>query len=45
MAWEVEYTEEFETWWSTLSEEEQAEINTKVELLGGAWPYTASSLR
>jgi hypothetical protein len=33
MAWEVEYTEEFETWWSALSEEEQAEVNTKVELL------------
>jgi hypothetical protein len=33
MAWEVEYTEEFEAWWNTLSEEEQAEVNTKVELL------------
>jgi hypothetical protein len=33
MAWEVEYTDEFESWWNTLSEEEQAEINTKVELL------------
>ena len=33
MAWEVEYTDEFEAWWNTLLEEEQAEINTKVELL------------
>lgn len=33
MAWEVEYTEEFEAWWNTLSEEEQAEVDTKVELL------------
>jgi hypothetical protein len=33
MAWAVEYTREFEAWWDTLSDEEQAEINTKVELL------------
>jgi hypothetical protein len=33
MAWAVEYTPEFEAWWNTLSEEEQAEINTKVGLL------------
>ena len=33
MAWAVEYTDEFETWWNTLSVEEQIEINAKVELL------------
>ena len=26
MAWAVEYTDEFEGWWETLSEEEQVEI-------------------
>lgn len=33
MAWEVEYTSEFELWWSDLSEAEQEEISAKVELL------------
>lgn len=33
MAWAVEYTSEFETWWNTLSELEQIEINAKVEML------------
>lgn len=33
MAWEVEYTDEFAVWWNDLSEEEQEEINAKVELL------------
>ena len=33
MAWEVEYTDEFETWWHSLFEDEQAEINAKVDLL------------
>jgi hypothetical protein len=33
MPWAVEYTSAFEAWWNTLSEDEQAEINTKVELL------------
>jgi hypothetical protein len=33
MVWEVEYTDEFEAWWNTLSEDEQAEVNSKVELL------------
>ena len=33
MAWEVEYTSEFEDWWNTLSEDEQVEISAKVELL------------
>jgi hypothetical protein len=33
MPWAVEYTPEFEAWWDTLSEDEQVEVNTKVELL------------
>jgi len=33
VAWEVEYTDEFETWWESLSEDEQVEISAKVELL------------
>ena len=33
MAWEVEFTDEFEAWWDKLSAEEQEEINAKVELL------------
>ena len=33
MAWEVEYTDEFEAWWNSLSQDEQEEISAKVELL------------
>jgi len=33
MAWEVEFTPEFEKWWNTLSEFEQAEVSAKVALL------------
>jgi hypothetical protein len=33
MAWEVEFTGQFETWWNSLSEDEQVEISAKVELL------------
>jgi hypothetical protein len=33
MAWEVEFTGEFEAWWNDLSTEEQEEIDAKVELL------------
>jgi hypothetical protein len=33
MAWDVEYTDEFEGWWVSLREEEQAEIDRKVQLL------------
>jgi hypothetical protein len=31
--WEVEFTGEFERWWSSLSEDEQEDINAKVILL------------
>jgi hypothetical protein len=33
VAWEIEYTDEFEAWWNSLSETEQEEISAKVELL------------
>jgi len=33
VAWEIEYTDGFEVWWDSLSEEEQEEMNAKVELL------------
>jgi hypothetical protein len=33
VSWAVEYTDEFEAWWDSLSEEEQDEIDTVVELL------------
>src|SRR3984957_18258925 len=33
VAWNVEYTDEFESWWNSLFEDEQTEINVKVELL------------
>lgn len=33
MAWEVEFTDEFERWWNELSVAEQQEISAKVELL------------
>ena len=33
MAWEVEYTDEFEAWWVGLTEEEQIDIDAVVGLL------------
>ena len=33
MAWDVEFTGQFEAWWNSLSEEEQVEVSAKVELL------------
>jgi hypothetical protein len=31
--WEVEFTEEFECWWETLSENEQGRVDARVRLL------------
>jgi hypothetical protein len=31
--WEVEFTDRFERWWNELSEEEQEEIDARVEVL------------
>ena len=33
MSWEVEYTDEFELWWQTLTEREQESLNASVKLL------------
>lgn len=33
MAWEIEFTDEFEDWWGSLSEDEQEVISAKVDLL------------
>ena len=33
MKWEVEYTDEFEDWWESLSEGEQEDISASVQLL------------
>lgn len=33
MAWEVEYTDEFENWWNELSEAEQESVGVSVKLL------------
>jgi len=33
MAWEIEYTNEFEAWWNTLVEAEQESVSAVVELL------------
>jgi len=46
MAWEVEYTDEFEAWWVGLNEEEQIDIDAVVGLLeekGPQLPYPYSS--
>jgi hypothetical protein len=31
--WDVEYTDEFEEWWSTLTDDEQADVSASVTLL------------
>jgi hypothetical protein len=38
LAWDVEYTEGFEAWWSTLSEGEQADVDASVQLLEAYGP-------
>jgi len=46
MEWEVEFTDEFEDWWSELSEAEQEDIAAAVELLeqkGPQLPFPYSS--
>jgi hypothetical protein len=46
MAWEIEYTDEFETWWVSLDEEEQIDVAAVVGLLeqkGPHLPYPYSS--
>jgi hypothetical protein len=46
MAWEVEYTDEFEAWWITLDEREQESVDIAVTLLeekGPRLPFPFSS--
>ena len=46
MAWQVEYTDEFGTWWDELSEDEQIRISASVGLLerrGPNLPFPHSS--
>jgi hypothetical protein len=38
VAWEVEYTDEFEEWWYSLDEPEQASVGTAVEVLAVMGP-------
>ena len=33
MEWDVEFTDEFEDWWTSLNEEEQTSIDASVQLL------------
>ncbi|MCC6198347.1 MAG: type II toxin-antitoxin system RelE/ParE family toxin [Burkholderiales bacterium] len=46
MTWDVEYTDEFEAWWSQLSEAEQESVDASVRLLearGPSLPFPHSS--
>ena|SRR5258705_13959899 len=46
MSWEVEYTDEFESWWTTLDEDEQVSVDASVRLVeryGPTLPYPHSS--
>jgi hypothetical protein len=36
--WEVEYTDEFEQWWQTLTENEQEDLVVSIELLRNLGP-------
>jgi hypothetical protein len=38
VVWEVEFTDEFETWWNDLSDEEQDKIDSAVGLLQRVGP-------
>jgi hypothetical protein len=39
MPWEVEYTDEFETWWNGLAEAEQESVDASVRLLEQLGPH------
>lgn len=38
MVWEVEYTDEFESWWDGLTEDEQDSVRASVELVSEQGP-------
>lgn len=39
MAWDVEFTDEFEEWWDLLTEDEQIDINAGVIMLESEGPH------
>lgn len=39
MAWNVEYTDEFERWWETLTQEAQIDLDSVVGLLQECGPH------
>jgi hypothetical protein len=41
VAWEIEFTDEFEAWWNTLREEEQEDVRASVSLLRERGPTLA----
>jgi hypothetical protein len=38
VVWEVEYTDEFELWWMSLTADQQADVNASVEMLAQHGP-------
>ncbi len=38
MAWEIEFTDEFEMWWDSLTGDEQESVAVSVKLLGETGP-------
>ena len=38
MAWDIEYTNEFESWWEGLTEDEQDSVRVSVELVSEQGP-------
>ncbi len=45
MAWDVEYTDEFENWWNELSEDEQESVTAYVGLLEERGPQLLPIVR
>jgi hypothetical protein len=41
MTWDIEFTEEFDIWWESLSPEEQDSVDSQVLMLGDAGPALA----
>ena len=45
VVWEVEFTDEFEQWWNTPSESEQAKVDARVRLLMDRGPNLGFAFR
>ena len=45
VTWEVEFTDEFEEWWNTLSQAEQGKVDARVSLLMERGPESGLSLQ